>query len=86
MNDGELVFYDAADEETSTAEQRDCRHNVLAIDECHVVTYAGGDIEKGLAAQMQRNNACQVGLIPTAGLLEGCGGMHCMTNAIWRCR
>jgi arginine deiminase len=86
LNDSELVFYDAKDEITSINEQRDCRHNVLAIDDCHVVTYAGGDLEKGIVAQMTRYDSCHVGLIPTEGLLEGCGGMHCMTNAIRRLR
>jgi arginine deiminase len=86
LNDGDLKFYDAEDEETSIDEQRECRHNVLAIDDCHVMTYKGGHSEKGLAAVMTRNEDCQVGLVPTKGLLEGCGGMHCMTNAIWRRR
>ena len=86
LNDCELVFYDAEDKETSIVEQRECRHNVLVVDDCHVMTYAGGDLKKGIVAQMTRNNVCQVGLIPTEGLLEGCGGAHCMTNAIRRRR
>ncbi|CAF2489713.1 unnamed protein product [Rotaria sp. Silwood2] len=86
LNDPELIFYDAEDEQTSIIEQQKCRHNVLALDDCHVVTYAGGDLEKGIVAQMIQNNACKVGLIPTEGLIEGCGGMHCMTNPIRRRR
>ena len=86
LNDSELMFYDAQDEDTSITEQRECRHNVLAINDCHVMTYAGGDSKKGIVAQMTRNNVCQVGLVPTEGLLEGCGGMHCMTNPIRRRR
>ncbi|CAF3440260.1 unnamed protein product [Rotaria sp. Silwood1] len=86
LNDSELVFYDAEDEETSIIEQRECRHNVLAVDDCHIVTYDGGNSEKSIVAQMIKNNACEVGLIPTEGLLEGCGGMHCMTNTIRRRR
>ncbi|CAF2049353.1 unnamed protein product [Rotaria magnacalcarata] len=84
LNDSELIFYDAADEATSIVEQRECRHNVLVLDDCHVLTYKGGHSEKGIVAQMIWNNACRVGLIPTDGLLEGCGGMHCMTNALRR--
>ncbi|UJR37603.1 hypothetical protein I4U23_030300 [Adineta vaga] len=84
LNDNSLIFYDAADEATSIVEQRECRHNVLAIDDCHVMTYAGGNMEKGMVSQMMRNNACRVGLIPPEGLLEGGGGAHCMTNAIRR--
>ena len=84
LNDNDLKFYDAQDEETSIDEQRDCRHNVLVIDDCHVMTYAGGHLEKGVVARMTQNNVCRVGLIPTTGLLEGGGGAHCMTNAICR--
>ncbi len=84
LNDDDLKFYDGEDEETSIVEQRECRHNVLAIDDCYVVTYGGGDAKKGLVAMMTRENECKVGIIPTEGLLEGCGGAHCMTNAIGR--
>jgi arginine deiminase len=84
LNDSELKFYDAQDEETSIYEQGQCRHNVFALDNYHVVTYAGGDLEKGVIAEMTRNNDCQVGLIPNKGLIEGGGGVHCMTNAIRR--
>lgn len=81
---GDLKFYDAEDEETSVNEQRDCRHNVVVIDDCHVMTYAGGDLTKGIVRQMMRHEECRVELVPTKGLLEGGGGMHCMTNAIGR--
>ena len=64
LNDPELIFYDALDEETSIVEQRECRHNVFVIDDYHVVTYAGGDSEKGIVTEMTRNNDCRVGLIP----------------------
>jgi len=84
LNDPQLIFYDAQDEETSIYEQRQCRHNVVVIDDCHVVTYAGSDQEKGIITQMTRNNICQVGQIPPQGLSEGGGGVHCMTNAIRR--
>jgi arginine deiminase len=50
------------------------------------MTYASGDLEKGIIAEMTRNNDCEVGLIPTGGLLEGCDGIHCMTNTIRRQR
>lgn len=83
LND-DLTFYDAEDEETSIHEQRDCRHNVVVIDDGHVMTYAGGDPKKGVVARMTRNNECHVGLVQTQGLLEGGGGMHCMTNAFCR--
>ena len=83
LND-DLEFYDAEDEETSIIEQRDCRHNVVVIDDYHVMTYAGGDLKKGVVTRMTRNGECRVGLVPTQGLLEGGGGMHCMTNAICR--
>jgi arginine deiminase len=84
LNDPELTFYDAQDEETSIVDQIDRRHNVLVLDDYHVVTYAGGDSEKGVVADMTQNNDCEVGLIPTGGLLEGGGGTHCMSNAIRR--
>ena len=84
LNDSQLIFYDASDRQTSIVEQRQCRHNVLALDDNHVVTYAGGDLVKGIGARMTRNNQCRVGLIPVQGLLEGFGGMHCMTNALRR--
>ena len=84
LDDPELIFYDAQDEETSVCEQRHCRHNVVAIDDYHVVIYAGSDPEKGIVTQMIRNNACQVGPIPPEGLSEGDGGVHCMTNALRR--
>jgi arginine deiminase len=38
LNDPELIFYGAVDEETSTHEQRHCQHNVVVIDNYHVVT------------------------------------------------
>jgi arginine deiminase len=84
LNDSELIFYDTQDEKTSIDEQRECRHNVFVLDDYHVVTYAGGDLEKGIAFEMIRNNSCRVGLIPNKGLLEGGGGVHCMTNALRR--
>ncbi len=34
------------------------------------MTYADGDCEKGLVAQLTQNQECQVGLVPTKGLLE----------------
>lgn len=83
LND-DLKFYDAEDEETSIQEQRDCRHNVVVINDGHVMTYAGGDAKKGVVARMTRSGECRVGLVPTRGLLEGGGGMHCMTNALCR--
>ncbi len=86
LNDSEPKCYDAHDDETFVIEQRECRHNVLAIDDCHVLTYADGDPKKGIVAEITRNNECQVGLIPTKGLLERCGGMHCMINSIRRRR
>jgi len=85
LHDPELIFYDAQDQETSVHEQRQCRHNVVVIDDCHVLTYGGSDPEKGIITQMTRNNVCRVAPIPPAGLLEGGGGVHCMTNAIRRC-
>jgi arginine deiminase len=84
LHDPELMFYDAQDEETSIHEQRQCRHNVVVVDDYHVVTYGGSDPEKGIITQMTRNNICQVGPIPPQGLSEGGGGVHCMTNAIRR--
>jgi arginine deiminase len=84
LDDPELIFYDAEDEETSVHEQRHCRHNVVVINDGHVMTYADGDVEKGVVAQMTRNNVCRVVLIPPQGLSEGGGGVHCMTNAIRR--
>ncbi|CAF1442590.1 unnamed protein product [Adineta ricciae] len=84
LNNNSLRFYDAVDEATSIEEQRECRHNVVAIDDYHVVTYAGGNPEKGIVNQMTRNGACSVDVIPSQGLLEGGGGAHCMTNAIRR--
>ena len=84
LNDPNIVFYDALDGGTSVFEQRQCRHNVVVIDDYHVVNYAGSDPEKGIVTQMTRNNACRVGPIPPEGLFEGGGGAHCMTNAIRR--
>ncbi|CAF3077600.1 unnamed protein product [Rotaria sp. Silwood2] len=84
LDDPKLIFYDAEDEETSIHEQQQCRHNVIVIDDCHVMTYAGGDPEKGIITQMTRNNICQVGQVPSQGLSEGGGGVHCMTNGIRR--
>jgi len=84
LNDPDLVFYDALDDGTSVFEQRQCRHNVVVIDDYHVVTYAGSDPEKGIVPQMTRDNICRVGPIPPQGLSEGGGGVHCMTNAIRR--
>jgi arginine deiminase len=86
LNDSELKFYDAQDEKTSIDEQRECRHNVFVLNDYHVVTYAGGDLKKGIVAEMTRNNDCQVYLIPSEGLIEGGGGVHCMTNATRRRR
>ncbi|CAF3958249.1 unnamed protein product, partial [Rotaria sp. Silwood1] len=87
LNNPHLIFYDALDKKTSIQEQRNCRFNVLAINECHVVTYAGGDATRGLAAAIKHNDTtCKVGLIPVEGLLEGEGGAHCMTNALRRHR
>ena len=84
LNNRDLVFYDAADKETSLNEQRNCRYNVVVIDCNHVVTYSGSDAKNGIVAQMTRNNACRVGEIPPQGLFEGGGGVHCMTNALRR--
>jgi arginine deiminase len=84
LNDPQLVFYDAVDEESSITEQNQCRHNVVVIDDYHVMTYAGSDSSKGIVTQMTKNNICRVGLIPSQGLQEGGGGVHCMTNAIRR--
>ncbi|CAF3820385.1 unnamed protein product [Adineta steineri] len=84
LNNPDLIFYDAKDEQTSIDEQRQCRHNVVVIDDCHVVTYAGSDAEKGIVTHMTHNNMCRVGLIPFEGLSEGGGGVHCMTNAVRR--
>jgi arginine deiminase len=84
LNDPKLIFYDALDTGTSVFEQRQCRHNVVVIDDYHVVTYAGSDPEKGIVTQMTRDNICRVGQIPPQGLSEGGGGVHCMTNAIRR--
>lgn len=84
LSDPELIFYDALDEDTSVQEQRQCRHNVVVIDNYHVVTYAGGCPEKGVITQMTHNNICRVGPIPCQGLSEGGGGVHCMTNGIRR--
>ncbi|CAF3704989.1 unnamed protein product [Adineta steineri] len=84
LNNPNLIFYDAKDEQTSIDEQAHDRFNVLAIDDNHVTTYAGGDATNGLVACMTQNNMCRVGLIPVEGLLEGGGGAHCMTNAIRR--
>ena len=84
LDDPQLMFYDAEDEETSIVEQRECRHNVLALDDGHVVTYAGGDAEKGIVRSLRENGGYRVGLIPTEGLLGGFGGVHCLTNALRR--
>ncbi|CAF0996816.1 unnamed protein product [Adineta ricciae] len=84
LDNRDLVFYDAADKETSLNEQRNCRYNVVVIDRNHVVTYSGSDAKNGIVAQMTRNNACRVGEIPPQGLFEGGGGVHCMTNALRR--
>jgi len=84
LNDPNLIFYDSQDEETSIQDQGQCRHNVVVIDDCHVVVYAGSDSKKGIVADMTRNNVCRVGQIPPQGLSEGGGGVHCMTNAIRR--
>ncbi|CAF1573120.1 unnamed protein product [Rotaria magnacalcarata] len=84
LNEPKLIFYDAQNEQTSVYEQKQCRHNVVVIDDCHVVTYAGADPANGIINQMTRNNICQVGQIPSQGLFEGGGGAHCMTNAIRR--
>ena len=80
LNDPELIFYDALDEKTSAEDQRQCRHNVVVIDDYHVAMYAGSDITAGIATQMTRDNVCRVGLIPPQGLSEGGGGVHCMTK------
>ncbi|CAF4295793.1 unnamed protein product, partial [Rotaria magnacalcarata] len=74
LNNPELIFYDALDTETSTSEQRQCRHNVVCLDDHHVVTYAGSDSERGIIAQMTSDSSCRVGLIPPQGLYEGGGG------------
>lgn len=84
LNRPDLTFSDADDKETSVIEQRACRHIVFAVGNCHVLTYAGGDANKGVVAQMTRHGACRVDVIPPEGLIEGCGGMHCMTNALGR--
>ncbi|CAF3449305.1 unnamed protein product [Rotaria sp. Silwood1] len=84
LDDPKLTFYDAEDEETSIHEQQQCRHNVVVIDDHHIMTYGGSDPEKGIVTQMARNGACQVGQVPPQGLSEGGGGVHCMTNAIRR--
>ncbi|CAF3740608.1 unnamed protein product [Rotaria sordida] len=84
LNDPKLIFYDAQDEETSIYEQQQCRHNVVVIDDYHVMIYAGSDSEKGIVTQMTYNNICRVGQVPPQGLSEGGGGVHCMTNAIRR--
>jgi arginine deiminase len=84
LGDPGLIFYDATDVETSIEEQRQCRHNVVVIDDYHVVTYGGSDSKKGIITQMNDSTLCQVGPIPPQGLSEGGGGVHCMTNAIRR--
>jgi arginine deiminase len=84
LHDPNLIFYDSQDEETSIQDQGQSRHNVVVIDDCHVVVYAGSDSKKGIVADMTRNNVCRVGQIPSQGLSEGGGGVHCMTNAIRR--
>lgn len=84
LNDPKLIFYDALDAETSIIEQRQCRHNVVVINNNHVVTYAGSDSKKGIVTQMTCDDTCRVGAIPPQGLSEGGGGVHCMTNAIRR--
>lgn len=84
LKDPKLIFYDALDAETSILEQKQCRHNVVVINDNHVVTYAGSDLKKGIVTQMTCNDTCRVGAIPPQGLSEGGGGVHCMTNAIRR--
>ena len=84
LRDPKLAFYDALDAQTSIIDQSQCRHNVVVINDNHVVTYAGSDLKNGLITQMTRHNTCQVGAIPPQGLFEGGGGAHCMTNAIRR--
>ena len=84
LDDPQLMFYDASDEEISIIEQREARHNVLALDDGHVVTYGGGNAEKGVVAGLRENGGFRVGGFPTEGLLEGAGGAHCMSNALRR--
>ena len=84
LNNPQLMFYDATDGETSIVEQREARHNVLALADGHVVTYGGGDAEKGVVAGLRKNGGFRVGVIPTEGLLAGAGGVHCLTNALRR--
>ncbi|CAF1488194.1 unnamed protein product [Rotaria sp. Silwood1] len=86
LADVELKFYDAADESTSIAEQHECRDNMLCLGDQSVVTYAGGDPVKGVINQMEHDpqRPCHVETFPSQGLIEGCGGAHCMTNALRR--
>ncbi|CAF1109746.1 unnamed protein product, partial [Didymodactylos carnosus] len=81
-----LTFYDAKTEKVSIKDQTNCRHNVLAIDEYHIATYSGGDDESSITSQMigHPQFPCTVFSVPTAGLLEGAGGAHCLTNGIRR--
>ncbi|CAF0997955.1 unnamed protein product [Didymodactylos carnosus] len=78
-----VTFYDSKTDEASVEDQRSCRHNALAIDECHVITYGEDDKENSIVTQMKQSSFI-VFPIHTAGLLEGTGGAHCMTNALSR--
>ncbi|CAF3054008.1 unnamed protein product [Rotaria sp. Silwood2] len=84
--DADLKFYDAADEATSIAEQHQCRDNMLCVCNQTVITYAGGDPIKGVFHQMthDKSRPCHVDTFPSQGLIEGCGGAHCMTNPLHR--
>ncbi|CAF3738172.1 unnamed protein product [Rotaria sp. Silwood1] len=86
LSDVELKFYDAADEATSIAEQHQCRDNMLCLGNQTVITYAGGDPINGIINQLEhdRQHPCHVETFPSKGLIEGCGGAHCMTNALHR--
>ncbi|CAF1347325.1 unnamed protein product [Didymodactylos carnosus] len=81
-----LTLYDSKMDNVSIEDQINCRHNVLAIDAHHVVTYGGGDEENGIVTQMRHDQklSCIVFCLSTAGLLEGAGGAHCLTNALSR--
>jgi arginine deiminase len=78
-----LIFYDSADTPTSIADQAQHRHNVLAIDDTHIITYDNGHKHRGIVTAMLRAGVL-VGLIPHEGLAIGGGGCHCMTNALRR--
>lgn len=60
LKDPDLMFYDAADDDASTIDQQECRHNVLAIDDCHILTYSGGDENRGLVSQYVKMRYAQL--------------------------